>query len=448
MAKDIEFNIIARDMASPVMEKVIQTSAKMQEALSEAGSKASESFKDVFKGKKAPPDKGSKENVKTKKKASVRKEDEGIVGGFTPIPKWMATPLRAIGAYRMAWLSGKKVGGREEETGERSKSGMAMGAAAGIYILQAMKDGIMKVVDILSQASPFLRAQLKILNIGFMQILKPFGDVVGTALKPIAKMMMQFARNSRQALRAAGLTPKDEEYLGTYFDMFTHEIWHMMSGQSTQTYNDLYKRAMEGAEKKEERLSLTESIGEYLKYLGYNVSDEVAKAFTEYYGATDLTGNAVLGAVGDANEKIIHDFFTSIGITKYGEGGEHPAWSGAMEALRERADELAGESAEDKTQWSDWKDLTSAERDHLVSETLLTDSNNGLISTNQSLLGAIIGLTQAMIQRATNYSMGPATSSRNIVDLEKLSYSPVEGMYAQGMGKTAYTNRPPYYGRG
>jgi hypothetical protein len=117
-----------------------------------------------------------------------------------------ARPLRAVGAYRSAWFAGQDT------------SSGPMKAAAGLFILQAVADGVKKIVQILSEASPLLRAELKVLKVAMNEMLRPIGDLLGTVLRPVARAMLQANAYARSDMAKEGIPQTDlSEYYARYF---------------------------------------------------------------------------------------------------------------------------------------------------------------------------------------------------------------------------------------
>jgi len=202
--REVKFRIVLDDQATEGMQRIkAQMDSLGGSTLKMAGSVAGGG------GASTPNVGGTKGGGKKK---SVPPENQMV-------PEEWGRPLRAMGAYRTAWFAGQDM------------SGTPMKAAAGIFILQAIGDGIKKIVEILSNASPALRAELKILNVAFNEIMRPMGDVVATVLKPIARRLLQTSALARTELAKEGYTPGTTDYAGQYNDVMLHEFWHMLSGQ-------------------------------------------------------------------------------------------------------------------------------------------------------------------------------------------------------------------------
>ena len=84
-----------------------------------------------------------------------------------------------------------------------------VGAVAGLAL-----DFLKKIADWLSQASPYLKGILDILNKSFMIMFKPFGDFIAILLRPLALLLLQLARqwlpqakDILQKMRTGEITP-------------------------------------------------------------------------------------------------------------------------------------------------------------------------------------------------------------------------------------------------
>jgi hypothetical protein len=120
-----------------------------------------------------------------------------------------------------------------------------MKAAAGLFILQAVADGIKKIVQILSEASPLLRAELKILKVAMNEMLRPIGDLLGTVLRPVARAMLQANAYARSDMAKEGIPQTDlSEYYARYFAALGavvsgHEVLGENAVDLTDTINTL-----------------------------------------------------------------------------------------------------------------------------------------------------------------------------------------------------------------
>lgn len=143
--------------------------------------------------------------------------------------------MRALGQYRIAWL-----GKLKQEGGEGTTGGLVKGAAA-LVILQAIGDGIQKIVQILADASPILRAEMKVLRIAFGELLRPIGDVLAAVLRPLARAMMKSNVDIIRALSKAGLKPGTEDYMSAYYHLYLEEATSMLLDKDLMTQEELDK---------------------------------------------------------------------------------------------------------------------------------------------------------------------------------------------------------------
>lgn len=109
------------------------------------------------------------------------------------------------------------------------------GAVGGVFAsaMQGLMGIAKKMLSTFVDASPMLKGILKMLNMGFMQILRPIGDTLAIMLRPIAiffrligREIMKRVRDKRKELKAQGLTGMDlgmalmAEIPGIYLDVF------------------------------------------------------------------------------------------------------------------------------------------------------------------------------------------------------------------------------------
>lgn len=89
------------------------------------------------------------------------------------------------------------------------------GGVAGLAMagVQGILDILKKMFSLMLEASPMLRATVKLLNQGFMMILRPLGDTLSMMLRPIAqffrvigRQVMKQMRAKRAELKAQGLS--------------------------------------------------------------------------------------------------------------------------------------------------------------------------------------------------------------------------------------------------
>lgn len=215
--RDIKFNISVVDEASPALQNI-------------------KSNLDSLRG-------ASANITATGRATSTPRQPKQAEQKNTLISGEYARPLRAVGAYRTAWFAGQDMG--------EGKAGTAMKGAAVIFALQAIGDGIKKVVQILAEASPALRAELKVLHIAFNEILRPIGDLLASVLRPISRAMLQGSAFARKSMRDEGV---DQRNLGEYYSrMFTGFMGQLQGEsilgedyQSTKDAVPYYKAALTG----------------------------------------------------------------------------------------------------------------------------------------------------------------------------------------------------------
>jgi hypothetical protein len=166
------------------------------------------SAKNTAKGMGKALGDGDKQPTPKKEKSedTTKKQD-------TLISTEQANLLRAMNQYRIAWLGKLPAGeGAGGVTG-----GMVKGAAA-LVILQAVSEGIQKIVQILAESSPALRAELKVLKIAIGEFLRPIGDLLSAVFRPIAMGMLQANAYARSSMAKEGIKQTDlKEYYSRFF---------------------------------------------------------------------------------------------------------------------------------------------------------------------------------------------------------------------------------------
>jgi hypothetical protein len=146
------------------------------------------------------------------------KKSSGDKSQETMISTEQANFFRALGQYRIAWL------GKLKTEGGDGVSGGMVKLAAGFVILQAIADGIQKIVSILAEASPLLRAEIKVLKIAIGEFLRPIGDLLGTVLRPISFAMLKSNAFARRTMAEEGIKQTDlGEYYSRFFASMTNE---------------------------------------------------------------------------------------------------------------------------------------------------------------------------------------------------------------------------------
>ncbi len=156
-------------------------------------------------------------------------------------PKATSSPLQDL----FGSISGGKSGGGGMAGILGGGGGMmaALGPLAALAIIgQSMVDLLKKVVDILMQASPLLQAQMTIMRMGFMQILRPIGDALAYLLMPVSMFFrilgLSVARKMQAEaaqLKAEGKTPSQignamladypQMFLGSLVDTMQNYDW-------------------------------------------------------------------------------------------------------------------------------------------------------------------------------------------------------------------------------
>jgi len=113
------------------------------------------------------------------------------------------------------------------------------GAIGGIFasLTQGVMGALHKMTSMMVESSGMLKGVLKMLNMGFMQILRPIGDVLAMLLRPVAmffrvigREIMKRMRAKRNELKAQGLKGSAlgwalmEEMPGIYLDVFIEQL--------------------------------------------------------------------------------------------------------------------------------------------------------------------------------------------------------------------------------
>jgi hypothetical protein len=150
----------------------------------------------------------------------------GFLGPSGPIAKAsyklpiVGDLFQQMGDLAMKLPSGMMGGGAGGGAGAAGKAGgpaMAITAAIGavVKILETGFEMLQKFFKILVEASPRLGATMKLLWRGIMLFLRPLGDLIGMALRPLARWLIRLNRAAMQAGRAAG-RPGTVEYQKAY----------------------------------------------------------------------------------------------------------------------------------------------------------------------------------------------------------------------------------------
>ncbi len=84
--------------------------------------------------------------------------------------------------------------------GAAAAGGVAMVAMLGIEVLKGIMAILQQIFQRLVEASPSLKAMVKMLNTGFNMIIKPIGDAIGYLLRPIARFFIVIGRNVNMAM--------------------------------------------------------------------------------------------------------------------------------------------------------------------------------------------------------------------------------------------------------
>ncbi len=90
------------------------------------------------------------------------------------------------------------------------------GGVAGLVVagVQGILEILKKVFSLLVEASPMLKNVLKMLNMGFMMILRPIGDALAMMLRPIAMFFRAIGRQVMKQVRAKRAELKSQGYSG------------------------------------------------------------------------------------------------------------------------------------------------------------------------------------------------------------------------------------------
>jgi len=127
-------------------------------------------------------------------------------------------------------------GGKEEGFG--GLKGAAIAGAVGGAVAAAVggvKDILGKIWSMLVESSGVLQGIIKLLYRDFMMILKPMGDVIGMALKPLAQFLAQANRTAMQKARAetlaSGYKPGTAEYAKAYAANYQQEMISQLFSQ-------------------------------------------------------------------------------------------------------------------------------------------------------------------------------------------------------------------------
>jgi hypothetical protein len=208
--KEVRFRVLIDDQATAELKRIIEEIKKFSQSSASATVGVTQGAVGVPGGGSGGATAPDSPNVP--KAPSTPKAPSATKGKGDPnaqIPGEWARPLRAAGMYRTAWLAGQDLSGK-------GPGGMAMAGAAGIFIFKAIGEGIGKIVEILQQASPALRAELKIIGKIINLVLQPIGDLLAATLRPIARAMMTNTATIRSVMKEQGFTPGTAEYTSKY----------------------------------------------------------------------------------------------------------------------------------------------------------------------------------------------------------------------------------------
>ena len=131
--------------------------------------------------------------------------------------------LGALGESFGTALDKTKAGLGGVGAGMKGATGAA-GGPIGIIAMIAQKipelieqgiEVLKKIWEFMVKSSPQLQATIKLLMRGLMLFMRPFGDVIGKMLRPMARWLITLNRQAMQAGRAAG-RPGSPEYLKAY----------------------------------------------------------------------------------------------------------------------------------------------------------------------------------------------------------------------------------------
>jgi hypothetical protein len=241
--KEVRFRVLIDDQATAELKRIIEEIKKFSQTTASAtvgvaqgatgGGGRSGVPSDQVMGDFSPYNPGRAAAERARLRRQSFEASKGLGGGRngTPsqhagspnalIPGEMARPLRAAGMYRTAWLAGQDLGGG-------GAGGMAMKGAAGLFILQAIGDTAKKIFEVLKESSPLLRAEFKILKVAFGEFIRPIADVVGTALRPLSRMMLKSNAFARSTMAAEGIS---QQNLGEYYSRFAAGMMATVSGK-------------------------------------------------------------------------------------------------------------------------------------------------------------------------------------------------------------------------
>jgi len=103
------------------------------------------------------------------------------------------------------------IGQQGKEIGLPGSMGISRGLKAIGVAIAAVGAGITLMVGLLAKASPYLKGILDIFGRSFMMFFRPFGDFLGTLLRPMALLMMKMA----VAFMKFARTPEGKAVVGT-----------------------------------------------------------------------------------------------------------------------------------------------------------------------------------------------------------------------------------------
>jgi len=119
----------------------------------------------------------------------------------------------------------------EKEEGGIGLKGAAIAGAVGGAVAAAVggvKDLLGKIWSMLQESSGILQGMIKLLYHDFLMILKPMGDVIGLALKPLAQFLAKAnqaaMKQARSETLAAGYKPGTQEYQQAYADNYMRDM--------------------------------------------------------------------------------------------------------------------------------------------------------------------------------------------------------------------------------
>lgn len=139
------------------------------------------------------------------------------VGGRTPASAGRSANLPSFLGGSLGEAGGAAAGAG----GMAGGAAAAAGPLAAIAIVgKAVADSVQKIIQILSQASPMLASEIKLLKTSLMLFLRPIGDLLGATLRPLSRWMMQANRAAISYAMGQGNKPGTEEYLKDYYGSF------------------------------------------------------------------------------------------------------------------------------------------------------------------------------------------------------------------------------------